>query len=244
MSEPAVSVILPTYNEAGNIRRLIEVLSRSLAGWDFEILVVDDDSPDGTWKVVQEMMEAHPGLRLLHRKDTRGLTSAFNEGIAASRGGILAWMDCDFSHPPELLPDMLKKLEGDVDAVVASRFVSGGRDARGGSYRLQRWLSQVLVQFSRCFVGLGVLDITSGYIAVRRTCLEPLTPLRGDYGEYFIDLVDRLEQSRCRILEVPYVFIDREFGESKTATNTWGLVRRGVKYLKVLYKVHRKRKNP
>src|SRR5688500_5538138 len=94
-----LSVILPTYNEADNIVPLIEEVRRAVG--DAEIVVVDDDSPDGTWRRVEE---ARPEVRLLRRVGRRGLTSAIREGIQASRGERVAWMDCDFSTPPEVLP--------------------------------------------------------------------------------------------------------------------------------------------
>src|SRR5262245_44558753 len=112
MSEaPRVSVILPTYNEAGNILDLIDAIHVALERTPHEIIVVDDDSPDGTWRLVRDRIARVPnaGLRLIHRTSDRGLTASLREGVRAARGENLAWMDCDFSMPPASLPDLMAK---------------------------------------------------------------------------------------------------------------------------------------
>src|SRR3989344_4321344 len=119
-----ISLIFPTYNEAGNIKSLIVRSSKALAGVKHEMIVVDDNSPDKTWKIVAELIHKLPQLRLLRRKKVRGLTSALNDGIKLARGSIVGWMDADLSHPPELLPSLVKAMETN-DAAVASRYLHG-----------------------------------------------------------------------------------------------------------------------
>jgi len=124
---PEVSVVLPTYNERDNIGPLIEAILANL-DQPTRIIVVDDDSPDGTWRVVEEMAAHDQRIELLRRTDERGLTSALNAGIARAKGRVIAWMDCDLSMPPEKLPELVEAL-AECDLAVGSRYVQGGRDA-------------------------------------------------------------------------------------------------------------------
>ncbi len=231
-----LSLILPTYNEAENILPLIEAIAAHAPVRPYEAIVVDDDSPDGTAELVRRHAATHPETRLLHRKGERGLTSALNAGLKASAGEIVGWMDCDLSHPPDLLPALMAELERGADAAIASRYVPGGRDARAGSYALQRRLSLVLLSLGQRYAHLPVKDVTSGYILVRRALLEDAGWLQGDYGEYFIAMVARLQRRGCRFAEIPYAFKNRERGESKTATSLAGYARRGLKYLAMLHR--------
>lgn len=239
MSGPLLSVVLPTWNEAENIGPLIRALEEALCGVDYELLVVDDDSPDGTWRIAGDSGRAKGRTRVMRRTGERGLTSAINAGIQNSRGSLVAWMDCDLSHPPELLPSLLAAVTAGADAAVASRFAPGGLDARSGKYGLQRFLSLLLMRLSQVATGLPVRDITSGYIVVRKYRLLDIGGLNGDYGEYFIDMVSRLRRTGCRMVEIPYTFKNREAGESKTATSALGYARRGLRYLAMLVRHNR-----
>lgn len=231
-----ISIILPTYNEAENIITLIERLEKLLIRKDYEIIVVDDNSPDGTWKRVQEYAAEDSSIKLIRRQSRQGLTTALNEGIRQCRGSIAAWMDCDLSHPPELLNDLLSYLNEDYDVVIASRYVKGGLDARCGKYSLQWLLSIIISRLSTLITRLPIKDITSGYLVVRRECLSRIGPLEGDYGEYFIDMVHKLNKENFKMKEIPYILRNRIYGESKTATNILGYAKRGLKYLNMLYK--------
>jgi len=221
-----VSVILPTYNESGNIGPLIEEILSYLPG-ESEIIVVDDDSPDRTWEVVADWVPKDPRVRLLRRIGRRGLTSALREGFEQSRGQIIFWMDCDFSHPPDKIPEMIEQL-GQYDLVVASRYIPGGEE-RGHS-RMGSFLSRVICGLSALVLSPAIKDYTSGYVGLRRPVLETI-PFRGDYGEYCIDLLYRAHKRGYRILEIPYRCLPRRTGESKTATRFTGYVKRGYKYI-------------
>ena len=221
-----LSVILPTYNEASDIVPLIRALREELAGADYEIIVVDDDSPDGTWKLVEAQRASVPGLKLLRRIGRRGLTSALLDGIRASRGGLVGWMDCDFSADPSVVPRLAAKISEGFDVAVASRYVPGGSDARTGS-PLRRMASRVIVELARALLVREFRDYTSGFIVARREALDAL-PLRGDYGEYFMDFIVRAHRSGRRIAEIPCVVVPRRHGESKTDS---GFVRKGLAYL-------------
>jgi len=223
---PHVSVVLPTYNEGGHIVDLLQAIQSALPG-DTEIIVVDDDSPDGTWRLVQGYAAQHVGVRLLRRVGRRGLTSAFNEGIALARGDIICWMDCDFSMPPEMLPALVSATEY-TDIAIGSRYVPGGADV--GHPLLARLFSRAINLLAGVLLGFYVRDYTSGFIAARRQVLESIA-LRGDYGEYFIDLMARAGRLGFSVTEVPYKCIPRRSGESKTGTDVLGYLRRGSKYV-------------
>jgi len=220
------SVVLPTYNERENIGELIE---RTLASVQQpgEGIVVDDDSPDGTWQIVQVTAERDPRIRLLRRMDERGLTSALMAGIGLAQGDVVAWMDCDLSMPPELLPTLLAAT-GQADVVAGSRYVPGGRD--DGRSLTGQLFSRTINLAASLLLGWQIKDYTSGFLAVRRSVFDRI-PLRGDYGEYCIDLLARAQRLGFTVREVPYHCAPRLRGQSKTATNAIGYIKRGWKYV-------------
>jgi len=228
---PSVTVLLPTYNERDNIRPLIESVFRHVPPGS-EVVVVDDDSPDGTWRVVEDLMPSRPGLRLLRRTADRGLTASLRDGIAAARGEIIVWLDCDLSMPPEVIPDLLGGIARGADVAVGSRFVQGGgvEIVTGSGDTLMAYvLSRVLNRFVRTVLGGSFKDYTSGFIAVKREVLDAV-PLRGDYGEYFIDLIHRARGRGFRIEEHPYLCRARKTGVSKTGTRFAHYLKKGWKY--------------
>jgi glycosyltransferase involved in cell wall biosynthesis len=189
--------------------------------------VVDDDSPDGTWEVVQDMATQEPRIRLMRRIDERGLTSALNVGIHQARGDVIAWMDCDLSMPPEVLPALLAATD-EVDLAVGSRYAPGAADV--GHSLTARLFSRTINLAASLLLGWGVKDYTSGFLAVRRPVFDLIT-LQGDYGEYCIDLLARAQRLGFTTREVPYRCVPRLRGESKTATTITGYVRRGWNYV-------------
>ncbi len=227
-----VSVVLPTYNEAGNIGPLIEALLIRLPEAS-EIIVVDDDSPDLTWQVVEGLNRKDSRIRLIRRIGRRGLTTALQEGIEASEGRYVFWMDCDFSQPPEKISELLKALE-DHDIVVASRYVPGGEEK--GHSRLGSFLSKMICLFASWVLSPAIKDYTSGYVGARKEILKAI-PLQGDYGEYCIGFLYRAHKKGYRILEIPYTCLPRRSGESKTATNLRGYLQRGRKYIMTVLKL-------
>jgi dolichol-phosphate mannosyltransferase len=228
----SVSVVLPTYNEADNIGPLIEALLSHLPQ-ESEIIVVDDDSPDLTWQVVEGLAKNDSRIRLIRRIGRRGLTSALQEGIDASQGKVVFWMDCDFSMPPDKIPELLKALE-DHDIAMASRYIPGGEEK--GHSPLGSFLSRMICRLASRILNPSIKDFTSGYIGIRREVLKTL-PLRGDYGEYFIELIYKAYKNGYRIKEIPYRCRPRRSGESKTATDLWGYMKRGRKYLATIVRL-------
>lgn len=235
MSEPIhVSVVLPTYDERDNIGPLIEALLEHLSETTVEIIVVDDDSPDGTWQVVGQMAKADERVRLLHRTEDRGLTSAIAAGIGQARGDMVVWMDCDFSMPPEVVPQLVAAVDEGYDLAAGSRFVQGGRDV--GHSWTGRAFSRTINVAASLLLGWQVRDYTSGFIAARREIFDQIT-LQGDYGEYCIDLLYSVHRLGYQIKEVPYDCVPRHAGESKTAENAWGYVRRGTNYVTTILRL-------
>jgi dolichol-phosphate mannosyltransferase len=203
-----VSVILPTYNEKENIKKLITSIMKITS--PFEVIVVDDDSPDRTWEVVEGLKDEYQNLKLIRRTDEKGLVTAIREGIMASKGDAVVWMDCDFSMPPEVIPSLVKTL-GESDVAVGSRYAKGGRDARGYFRVLTSWF---LNRFASLVLGHGIKDYTSGFVAARKHVFDEIK-ISGDYGEYCIDFLYNAAK-KFKVVELPYTVTDRTVGESKT----------------------------
>lgn len=236
------SIILPTYNEKGNIEKLIPAL-QELLPWPVEYIVVDDNSPDGTAAAVQGIMAAIPEIRLIVRTEERGLVSAIQRGIDESRGQVVVWMDCDFSLPPAKVPELIAQIiEHGADAAIGSRYIPGGADEfyghKGPWVSLQKFCTKALNRLTRILMQTPFHDWTSGFIAIRAEVIKTI-PLHGDYGEYFIMLMAHLIRDRYRWVEVPYRNVPRTMGESKTADSLLGLMGRGIQYVRHIFKARR-----
>lgn len=233
---PLVCTVLPTYNERANIGPLIEgVLASAIT--PHLVLVVDDDSPDGTWQVVEkEAAKFNAGgvqrVVLVRRTDEKGLTSAIQRGIDLAiytfGAEIVTWMDCDLSMPPGDVPRLVRAVLDGADVAVGSRWAPGGADVAHGL--MARTLSRIINGFAVALVGSAVRDYTSGFIAARAGVLRKLR-LRGEYGEYCIDLLGRAQAAGCRLAEVAYVCVPRTAGESKTGASLWDYLVKGRKYV-------------
>ena len=234
MKIQSVTVIMPTFNEAGNIADLIcdsVIAIRETGIADIEVLVVDDDSPDRTWEIASGVTCEPATVRVIRRMREHGLTKSLREGISLAKGEVIIWLDCDFSHPPQKIPQLLYMLEQGFDVSVNSRYTIGGgeeREGKGGF--LQLALSRILNWSVRFLLYPAFSDYTSGFVAVRRPVLTAL-PLRGDYGEYFVDFIFRALRSKYRVCELPYWATPRRSGESKTGSSLGQYWRRGRKYL-------------
>jgi dolichol-phosphate mannosyltransferase len=226
-------VILPTYEEYVNVRRMVEALIEHVPDVH-EIIVVDDDSPDDTASVVREMMADIPVLKLIHRTQERGLTSAIRDGVLASTGDPVVWMDSDLSMHPADLPNLLRAIEEGADVAIGSRFVPGGRDVR--DVKLHKLLSVIINWFGRMVLKENVRDCSSGFIAIRRHAVAGFG-WEGDWGEYFIKLIQHAIQSGFVIAEVPYTLYARTVGESKTATTPLDFFLKGRKYVWTIVKL-------
>ncbi|MDD5623340.1 MAG: polyprenol monophosphomannose synthase [Candidatus Peribacteraceae bacterium] len=232
MTSRLVSLLLPTYNEAENIGPLIEAIDATVTV-PHEILVVDDDSPDGTWQRVEEIARTNPRVRLERRRADRGLTKSLQHGIDLAQEDVVVWMDCDFSMPPAVIPELLSKIAEGYDIAVGSRFVAGGKQKTSAETSKDSPFAIVLSTMGGWIMRLLLFpsfhDYTSGFIAVRREVLQRIR-LHGDYGEYFIDLIVRAKLLKFRIAEIPYVCAERRAGMSKTAPTAPLLLRRCAQY--------------
>jgi dolichol-phosphate mannosyltransferase len=215
-NDPWFSLIIPTYKESGNIERIIEILSNLLSevvGKDYEIIVVDDDSPDGTWEKAYSLMEFYPNLRVMRRVEERGLSTAVIRGWQAARGTVLGVIDGDLQHPPETLAKMLSRMRNGADMVVASRHVEGGGVSDWSLTR--RFLSRgaQLLGLMVCPAVVGrVSDPMSGYFMVRRDAIAN----RYMNPQGYKILLEVIGRGFIRdIEEVGYVFQERQSGESK-----------------------------
>lgn len=234
---PEFSLILPTFNERHNIetllQRLTELLDAELAG-RYELIVVDDDSPDLTWQVADAVANRHPAVRVFRRVGERGLSSAVAAGWAMSRGRILGVIDADLQHPPEHILDLLERIRGGADLAVASRHVEGGGVSDWSPSRrlLSRGAQAVGLLILPDVVG-RLSDPMSGYFLLRREAIEgvPLSPVG-----YKILLEVLARGSIQSIAEVGYVFRERDSGESKVTTSQYG------QYLRHLVRL--RRQNP
>jgi glycosyltransferase involved in cell wall biosynthesis len=215
MSLGRVLVIVPTYDERDNLLPIAERLHAAVP--DADLLVVDDNSPDGTGKLADELAEREPWVHVLHRTGKEGLGAAYLAGFAWARDrdyDVVVEMDADGSHAPEQLPRLLAALEG-ADLVLGSRWVDGGEVRNWPKSR--EILSRGGNAYTRLALGLPLRDATGGYRAYRRTVLDPLLDKGiASQGYCFqVDLAWQVWRAGHRVVEVPITFVERERGESK-----------------------------
>ncbi len=220
-----ITIILPTYNEAENICELIRSLLYSIKH-PVDILVVDDDSSDLTWKLVEDMN--NPRVRVIRRINERGLASAIGRGLKESEGDIVGWMDADMCMPAEVVAQMADWV-GAYDIAIGSRYVKGGRDCRG-IFRV--FTSRLINLFAGLLLGSDIKDYDSGFLLMKKEVLERVTFPASGYGDYFIEFVYKCKKAGFKIKEVPYVFRDRQKGRSKTAGSFFGFIRLGLGYIR------------
>ncbi len=212
-----ITVILPTYNEAENLQKLVSVLfSLPL---DLGVLVVDDNSPDGTGRIADELAIQHPGnVTVLHRAGKMGLRSAYMEGFRKAfelGSNVVVQMDSDFSHDPAVLPEMARRL-GSCDLVIGSRYVEGGSlDRHWPVWR--KALSGFGNFYARTILGSPIRDMTTGYRMWRRETLlgMPLDRIRSNGYIFLVEMSYVAYLMGYRIEETPIYFADRRWGKSK-----------------------------
>ncbi len=212
----STAVVLPTYNESENIERMLRTLRRVVP--DATVIVVDDNSPDGTGRIADDVAAELGGVRVVHRTDKNGLGSAYRHGfgIAIDEGfDTVVSMDCDFSHDPQVIPTMLRAVHDGADAVIGSRYVRGGGTKDWPLHRrlLSRWGNL----YTGAVLGVKVRDCTSGFRAYRGSALAAIEPrtTRAEGYAFLTELVVRLSRRDSRIVEVPIMFVDRQYGTSK-----------------------------
>jgi dolichol-phosphate mannosyltransferase len=209
-----ITVVVPTYNERANIDELVDRIRAGLAGLRWEIVIVDDNSPDGTGHYARKLHALDPRVRVIRRVGRRGLSSACIEGMLASSATYVAVIDADLQHDPALLRDMLEILRGgSAELVCASRYVAGGSigdwaQDRAAASSLTTWAARTMTK-------VELSDPMSGYFAVRRDVVDHIAPALSGVGfKILLDIV-LAAGSGLRIAEIPLSFESRVHGDSK-----------------------------
>ena len=225
MASTALSVIIPTYNEKDNINRLVERIGRSLSGRKYEIVIVDDNSRDGTAETASALAARYP-VRVIVRRDERGLASAVVHGLNDTTSDIIAVMDADLQHPPEVLADLFEAIEAGADLAIGSRYIKGG-GCEGWSLP-RRVISKGAILLSHLLLPRtrGINDPMSGFFMLRRHVVTG-TDLRPTGYKILLEII--MAGRHSRVVEVPFIFVARERGESKLSSKTQ------LDYLKHLY---------
>src|SRR5512141_2089408 len=211
---PQLSVVVPTFNERDNVTTLFRRLEAALAGKAWEVIFVDDNSPDATWRVVRALAREDSRVRCIRRIGRRGLSGACIEGILASSAPCAAVIDADLQHDETQLPKMLALLQGgEFDLVVGSRYIEGGS---ADSFNRQRaGASQFATEVARRVLRVRIADPMSGFFMIRRDRFEQLAPQLSTQGfKILLDIV-ATARGELRIREIPYTFGSRLHGESK-----------------------------
>ncbi|MEM4253237.1 MAG: polyprenol monophosphomannose synthase, partial [Candidatus Nitrosotenuis sp.] len=232
-----ISIIVPTYNESKNILQVLKSIEENLPkNATAQTIVVDDNSPDGTGKIVEEYLQsvkklANHTIDIIHRKTKEGLSSAILKGIQYATGNTIVVMDSDLSHPPNLLPKMLDALKHTkYDIVIASRYVKGG--SIDGWTLKRKIMSKTATFIAKHGLGVSAKDPMSGFFAFRRQVIQGL---KFDAIGYKMLLEILVKKKNAKILEIPYTFTNRKFGSSKLDFRTvtdylravWNLYRHG-----------------
>ncbi len=208
-------VVIPTYNERDNIERIVlEILVQDN---DIDVLIVDDNSPDGTGDIIDKQAVGNPRIHVIHRAGKLGLGSAYREGFAyalAKGADYIFEMDADFSHDPSMLPVFLEKIK-DLDVVIGSRYLNGVSVVNWPIRRLI--LSYCANVYTRIITGLKISDCTGGFKCFRRIVLESinLDRIKSDGYSFQIEMNYRCVEKGFRVGEIPIIFIDRHAGTSK-----------------------------
>jgi len=234
-----ILVILPTYNERENLKRLVtEILDLEIPG--LEILVVDDQSPDGTWAVADQLADHHENIHVIHRKPPRGRGLAGIDGFVFARDhgyDFAVEMDADFSHPPRYLPDLLTPFheeDSEVDLVIGSRYIDGGKIE---GWPLWRHLnSAVANRIAKKVLSLTAADCTSGYRCFSRKALEkiPWESLTATGPAIVEDILFHFRKQGLKQTEVPITFVERREGTSKV--NLMTILRWIVELLRIRFR--------
>jgi len=209
-----ISIIVPTYNECLNILELIGRIDLALVNIAWEVIVVDDNSPDGTADVVRTVAANDPRIRCLQRIGRRGLASACIEGVLSSSAEFVAVIDGDLQHDERVLRVMMQTLESEqFDIVVGSRYVSGGGIGKWETSRVH--LSQAATRISRWMVPLELCDPMSGFFAARRSIVQDCVPHLSSLGFKILADLFASSPTTLRFKEIPFTFRERLAGESK-----------------------------
>ena len=217
-----ISIIIPTYNESQNIINILKSIGSNLPKNLYtEAIVVDDNSPDGTGKLVEDYLKnikkiADYTIEIIHRKAKEGLGSAILKGIQQAKGDTIVVMDCDFSHPPHIIPKLIESIKKyHYDIVVASRYIKGGK-IQGWSLK-RKTMSKFATLIAKKGLGIDTKDPMSGFFAFKRNIIKGLNIDAIGY-KFLLEILVKTRD--VTIKEIPYTFQNREFGSSKLSIRT------------------------
>jgi dolichol-phosphate mannosyltransferase len=214
---PEFAVVVPTFNESANIAELYRRVGIALEGTAWEMIVVDDNSPDGTADLAWTLGRSHANIRCIKRVGRRGLSSACVEGILSTNAPYVAIIDGDLQHDEAVLPQMLAKVKAGADIALGTRYAGAG-SANAGFSAVRAWGSRMATKLSSLIAGQDLSDPMSGFFAVRRDLIVDVAPhLSAEGFKILLDLVVTATRKGTRpaIAEVPYTFRPRHAGESK-----------------------------
>ena len=208
-----VSIVIPTFNEAGNILLLIAKLKQKLRLYNYEIIIVDDNSSDGTGTLVRKKYQKDKRIVCIIRKEKPDLGLSILTGINTATGKVIVGMDADFNHDPGITSGLIEAATY-YDLVVASRFIPGGGMVETSRYYTSYLFNMVL----RWFLGYPITDNSSGYYAIKKEKLRQLNPtfIYQGYGEYHLRLVYKAKKNHFSFYEIPVYYQKRTYGVSKS----------------------------
>jgi len=211
-----VSFVIPTLNEHGNITRLIERINKIIKkiNLDYEIIVIDDNSTDGTIQAVKNLQKIQENLNLFVREKPQGIGSAHIEGYNQAQGDLIISMDADLSHPPEKIPEFIAKIKSGFDMVMSSRYIPGGATDKNLKLYL---VSKIGGYYLSLMLRINILDFTTGYRAIKKDLWQKIKNY--SYSKKNVFLIESIYYAhKCgaKLAEIPIFFKEREIGESKT----------------------------
>lgn len=198
-----ISIIVPTYNEADNLGVLLPMIQESMRGYPYEVIFVDDRSPDGTWKIAQNFAKQYPNVKTIVRRKRQGLGSAIKRGFEACEGDLVVTMDADLSHDPRDIRGFIETMEStNAAVVVGSRFVEEGRIVGRG--RIRNWISKVASKATNMLLGLKTRDVTSGFRLYRKDILQKILPkTKCMKFDFQLEVLSKIQE---KVVEVPIIF--------------------------------------
>ena len=216
-----VSIVIPTYNEKENITPLVEKIINvcHLNKIEFEIIIVDDNSPDGTGEIADQLAKKYKNIIVIHRERKLGLGSAYKTGFKKASSEIVVETDADLSHDPNNIPKFIELIRKGADVVIGSRYVEGGTIV-GWPYQ-RRLISKSANALANFILGMDVKDVTSGYRAYMRRALNKIgiEAVKSEGYAFQLEMVYLARKRKLQIIETPITFVDRKIGTSKLSRN-------------------------
>jgi len=212
ITKTKLTIIIPTYNEKENLPQLIQRIETAMSNQDHEIIIVDDNSPDGTGQLAEQLAKQYGNIKVIHRPAKMGLATAILDGIKYAEGDIIAVMDADLQHPPELLPRLYQAILKGNDIAIASRYTEGGK-IEGWSLK-RKIVSKGAIALAHLFLPQTrkIKDIMSGYFAFRKDLLQDIELNPTGY-KILLEIITKTKPTK--ITEIPYTFKPRTKGKSK-----------------------------